>query len=132
MSDDLESVLVAYLEANPGVSALVAGRIYPQRLPPRVTLPAIRYQRISTRPEVAQTGPSNLGRVRVQLTVHAATYAGAAAVVTALRRALDGTKGLFGAGTSCFVINDLAGVEDESGQFVRYVDIEPWCREAVE
>lgn len=132
MTESLETALVRYLEANPGVNALVAGRIYPLQLPERVTLPAIRYQRVSTSPVVAHTGFSELERARVQLSVHAATYEEAAGVVRALRRALDGKGELFGTGTSCFVINDVADFEEASGQYVRHVDIEPWHHDSLD
>lgn len=122
----LETGLVAILEADAGVGALVSARIYPLELPERVTLPAIRYQRISTSPEAAHTGDSGLARARLQLTVHAATYASAAAVAEALRAALHGKKGLFGAGSASFVANDVSDREETSGQYVRHVDIEVW------
>ncbi len=131
MSGCVEADLVRYLEANAGVSALVGDRIYPLMIPERATLPAIRYQGISMGSEVAHTGPSGLARHRIQLTVHAATYAIAQAVATALRRALDGKKGMFGAGSSCLVANDVPAYEEESGQYLRHVDVEPWYREDV-
>lgn len=131
----VEEDLVRVLLVNAGVSALVGGpdgaRIYALTLPQRVTLPAIRYQVISTSPEVAHTGPSGLQRNRVQLTVHAGSYVSAQAVAGALRRALDGKKGLFGPGTCCFVTNDLADYDVDSRQFMRHVDVEPWHREDV-
>lgn len=124
-----EEDLVRYLEANPGVSALVGTRVYPMRLPERVTLPAIRYQSISMTSEVAHTGPSNLRHYRIQLSIHASTYSSAQAVAAALYTAFDGKKSLFGPGTSCFVINDVSDFEDESGQYIRHVDVEPWHKE---
>ncbi len=127
----VEEDLVRVLQVNAGVSALVSERIYALSLPQRVTLPAIRYQVISTSPEVAHNGPSGLQRNRIQLTVHAATYASAQAVAGALRRALDGRKGLFGPGTCCFVTNDLADYDVDSRHFMRHVDVEPWHREEV-
>lgn len=125
----MEADLLAVLEANVGVSALVGARIYPMILPQRVTLPAIRYQVISTIPQPTHNGASGLRQYRIQLSVHAATYSAAQAVAEALHAALDGKKAIFGSGTSCTVANDVPGYEEESGQYVRHVDVEPWWRE---
>lgn len=123
----VEADLVAYLAVNAGVSALVGSRIYPLRLPERMTLPALRYQIITTLPRVAHTGDSELRQYRIQLSAHASTYAGAQAVAAALFTALHGKKAIFGAGTSCTVINDVPAYEEESGTWVRHVDVEPWA-----
>jgi hypothetical protein len=122
----LESELVQYLTANPGLAALVGTRIYPLRFPQRVTLPAIRYQVISTIGQVAHTGPSGLRMYRVQLTAAAATYDAAAQAAAALWLACDGRKGLLGPGSSATVVNDLPDDEPESGVFFRHVDVELW------
>jgi hypothetical protein len=115
-----------YLRVQPGVAALVGTRIYPLRFPQRVTLPAIRYQIISTIGQVAHTGPSGLRMYRVQLSAAAATYEGAAQVAEALWLACDGRKGLLGPGSSATVVNDLADDEPESGTYFRHVDAEIW------
>lgn len=125
----MESDLLAVLEGNAGVSALVGARIYPLILPQRVTLPAIRYQVISTLPQPTHNGASGLRQYRIQLSVHAATYSAAQAVAEALHTALDGKKAVFGSGTSCTVANDVPGYDEESGQYMRHVDVEPWWRE---
>lgn len=125
----MESDLLAVLEGNAGVSALVGARIYPLILPQRVTLPAIRYQVISTIPQPTHNGASGLRQYRIQLSVHAATYSAAQAVAEALHTALDAKKAVFGSGTSCTVANDVPGYDEESGQYMRHVDVEPWWRE---
>ncbi len=125
----MEADLLAVLEANAGVSALVGARIYPMVLPQRVTLPAIRYQVISTIPQPTHNGPSGLRQYRLQLSVHAATYSSAQAVAEALYTALDGKKAIFGSGTSCTVVNDVSDYEETSGQYMRHVDVQPWWKE---
>lgn len=125
----MEEDLVAVLAANVGVSALVGARIYPLILPQRVTLPAIRYQVISTIPQPTHNGASGLRQYRIQLSVHATTYSSAQAVAEALYTALDAKKAVFGSGTSCTVVNDVPDYDEESGQYMRHVDVAPWWRE---
>lgn len=46
------SDLVEHLRNHPGLSALVADRIYPRRMPDDATLPCLVYNRISTVPDI--------------------------------------------------------------------------------
>lgn len=87
---DIEAVLYAKLIADSGLSALIGTRVYPNVIPQNATLPAIAYQRISTRQTVSHSGPSNLYRPRFQFTAVSTTYANVKAVAGALRDALNG------------------------------------------
>lgn len=107
------------------MSALVGSRIYPLRLPERPTLPAIRYQRISTDPADSHSGSSGLEHVRVQLGVHAATYASAEAVAAAIKTALDAV-GSAGPGQASFVVNDTDLDVEQTEGVLRIVDVMVW------
>jgi hypothetical protein len=93
----LEVGLYAHLTGDAGVSALVAGRVYPLLLPQSPTLPALVYQRISTNPLGAtHDGANHMTRVRMQIRCHGATLLAAKQVADAVRGALDGFAGTMG------------------------------------
>lgn len=125
MSESLEAQMVRFL-ACMTVGAQVGTRIYPLALPQRVTLPAIRYQRIDTPAEVSHGSAAGLEHPRLQFTIHASSYAEAEEIAFALKRALQGRRGLFGEGSAAFVVNDLPDFEGETGQYLRHVDVIVW------
>jgi len=87
---------VVALLGQPGVSALLAGRVYPVRLPADPVLPAVAYQLITeTRPRLAR-GRAGLVRSLLQLSVVGQDYDQAHAVVAAIRQAIDRARGPFG------------------------------------
>lgn len=92
----VEEALHDYLSTHPGLSALIAGRIYPLVLPQKPTLPAITYQRISGLRVRSHQGPSGLASPRFQFDAWADSYASARTVADELRRALDGFRGMMG------------------------------------
>ena len=89
----IEEALVALLEADAGVSALVGNRIYPIVIPDGASLPAIAYQRISGPRAETMDGPSGLAWPRFQITSVAETVSEAIALANAVRHALDGYSG---------------------------------------
>jgi hypothetical protein len=89
---DIEAAVYAVLTGDVTLSALVGGRVYPQPIPQEAALPAVAYQRISTRRVRSHSGPSGLARPRVQVTASANSYAQAKAVAAAVRGALDGLR----------------------------------------
>jgi len=109
--------LVAYLQAMPAIAALVGTRIYPLVIPQRDTLPALRYQRIDTPRERSHSGSSHLAHPRIQLSVHALTYAETEAIATVLRTVLDGTAGVPRAG-ACAIVNEVDDYDPDSNGFL--------------
>ena len=94
----IEEGLAAFLVANAAVNAIVAGRVYPNKLPQTVTLPALTYQRIDT-PRVHShdtSGATGTAHPRIQFDCWAASYANAKGLADALRGALNGYKGTMG------------------------------------
>ena len=69
---EIEEAVYSRLTATGAVTALVgsgsAARIYPNKIPQEATLPAVAYQRVSTRRVKAHAAPTGLARVRVQVT----------------------------------------------------------------
>lgn len=93
----LETGIFAQLQADAGVGALAGDRIYPILMPQESTLPAITYQRISTRDSYAHDGVQCLSKVRMQFDCYAETLLAAEAVAAAVRASLDGQRATWGA-----------------------------------
>lgn len=109
----IEEALRAILIGNAGVSALVAGRVYPVVMPQGAALPAVAYQRISANRQHNLAGPGGLTRVRFQLTNIASTYSSMKALANAVRVAVDGYRG-----TVSGVFVQAALSEGEREQFI--------------
>ena len=87
---ELEEAVYAILVGDAGVTALVEARVYPQKIPQDVGLPAVAYLRVSKRRVKSHSGPSGLARVRMQVNCTAGSYAVAKTVTAAIGLALDG------------------------------------------
>lgn len=122
----VETELVLTVLGTSGVAALIGARLYPLTRPQGVTLPAVRYQRISTVADAAHDGATGLAQCRFQFSIHASSYASAAAVAQALRRALHGQRGTVGPGSSTLVAGDLDDYEPTTQEYLRHVDVMVW------
>lgn len=94
----LEAGLVSLLTADGGLSALIAGRIYPATAPENPTYPYLIYQVVSSRPEYALDG-SQCGWKRIQFDVWGQSYSDCRNTLKALRNALDTYSGALVDGT---------------------------------
>lgn len=125
---DLESVLYTYLTGYAGLVALVGTRVYPVQLPQEATLPALTYQRISGPRTHTQNGVSILARPRIQVDCWASSYAGAKAVATQVRLALDGHKAA-GEVWASVLDNDIDDLDAETGRYRVIMDVLFWYQE---
>lgn len=94
----IEQGLYHFLTNTAGITALVSTRIYPNKLPQTVTLPAITYQRIST-PRIHThdtSGKTGTAHPRFQFDAWGTSYASCKAVADAIRAALNGYRGTMG------------------------------------
>lgn len=109
----IDEALGYFFKNTAGISALVSDRVYINRLPQTVTLPAITYQRISTPRVLAHdtSGATGTAYPRFQVDAWATTYASAKAITDAVRAALNGYKGTMGSGGAVTVQGAL--VQDE-------------------
>lgn len=109
-----EEALVARLQVDAGVLALVSTRIYPLITPQDVSMPAIAYQRISNVIDRTHSGFATRSVTRFQLTCQASSYAGAKALAVAVRRALESWVGAASdpAVMASFVDNESDGYGD--------------------
>lgn len=115
----LFKALVDELENDAGVGALAGDRIYPQRFPSGLTLPAIRYSQISQGRVYAHTGYSNLSHPRMQIEAAAETYGEARQLADAIIAALDLNTGTWGDDalpvSDCKLIDERDFVDEETG-----------------
>jgi hypothetical protein len=90
----LHEALFDYLS---GAGTTAGNRIYPQQLPLGVTLPAIRYAKVSDPSEATMTGPSTLRHPRYQFDCFADgddAYNDATTLANEVQSLLDGYSGL--------------------------------------
>jgi len=110
----IEDGLIHHLGNDAGVTALVAqDRIFHLRLPQTVAMPAITLQRItSPRLQAHDEGSGGLAYPRIQIDCWGSTYASAKAVSDAVRAAIKGFRGTFGAGMNTVTVGACL-MEDE-------------------
>ena len=134
----LEEAIARHLRAHAGLTALIAGRVYPVRLPPYATLPAVTYQRVGGRRYLAMGAPSGMAEARMQFDAWSGPdrterepFAQVQSVAEQLRLALHGLSGHvqgleIGAVT---VLNELSLYEE--GFYRVSMDAQVWYREAI-
>lgn len=113
----VEEAVRTKLTATSAVTTLISTRIYPLYLPPDTTLPAVAYERVSTRRSYAHNGQQAPVTARLQFDAIATTLASAMAVGDAIRGALSGYTGT-SAGVkiaSCLLANELSQDEKDTG-----------------
>lgn len=118
----VEQALIAILGA---ADTSMEGRFYPDTLPQPVTLPAGRYQRITTPRVRSLSGPSGLAMPRIQIDLYATTRLAVDALAAEVRAALDGFTGL-AAGIlieQCSIDNDQSTYEPTSQRYKRILDV---------
>ena len=121
--------LVSALENAAAVSALVGARIYPLTLPQGVTLPAIRYQLISSPLDASHSGATALEHPRIQFSVYASTHLTASRVSRAVSNALHAKEI---AGGPSFVDLGPEDYDPETELFIRHLDVTIWREDADE
>lgn len=107
-----EAALRSILLADAGVAALVGTRVYRNKLPEKVSYPAIRYQLISKPWAEHRTleGPADYVKPRFQIDCWATEPDGELTLAQAVFRALEGYHGMIGS-----LRIDPIEVEDEAG-----------------
>lgn len=92
----IEVGLVAHLEADAAVAALVVARIYPVLLPQNVTYPAISYERVNTDRRYSFDGPSIHIWPFFRIHCWSQSYLQAKSLGEAVRKSLNGFTGTMG------------------------------------
>jgi hypothetical protein len=95
---DIEEAIYSHLTSDTSVYLLVGTRVYPLSIPQDIALPAVAYQRVSGPRDVAHDGALGYAHGRFQITCQAETYEGAKDLKTAIRRCMEGFRGMMGGG----------------------------------
>jgi hypothetical protein len=108
-------LLQRYLADDATIADLVGTRIYPVRLPQKVTFPAVSYQRISGVRIGHLHGVASAADPRYQIDAWAQTQSAALELGAALRRRLEGFTGTWddGAGSPSLEVFVQVRFEDE-------------------
>ncbi|MCX6023000.1 MAG: DUF3168 domain-containing protein [Chloroflexi bacterium] len=129
----IEEGIAARMTGFSGLSALVAARVYPVRLPQGATLPAVTYQRVSGQRTHTVGGRSNLARHRYQMSCWADSHKVAAAVAEQVRLCWDGFVGVIGTSpglsVQALVDNDQDMDDPETQTYHIPVDVLIWYEE---
>ena len=110
--------MIAWLNAQPAISAIIPSRLYAERLPQKPTLPAMTYSLISAVRVRDLSGPAYKSRSRVSFSCWATTQQGAYELARALRRTLDpfyGTSWADVVVSSVSIDNEFSFFEEEAG-----------------
>ena len=124
----------ARLLAVPVVTDQVGTRIYALRLPLNAVMPALTFQRISTRQFGSHAAGASLAASRWQFTGWGTSYNSANDVAEAARVALDGWKDPI-AGIDRVQAGIVAGqgeqFDTESERYMAFVDVFLWASQTV-
>lgn len=125
--------LYTHLQSRPPLTALVADRVYPRKMPRSPAFPLVLYTRISTRRSVTHSGPDGLAEPRMQFDVYAQNPDSADAVAEQLRLAIHGFRGSMGdlAVGSALVVNEQDADDPETGLYRRILDAQITHAEAI-
>lgn len=127
----IEAALFGHLTTEAGLAGLVGSRVYPVQLVQGATLPAVTYQRISTRPVThrGSTAPT-FSRPRFQFDCWAGSYDEALALRGALRAAM-GTLAQAGPPRIDVALmqDDRDGIEATPGRWLASLDYFIWHEE---
>lgn len=122
-----EKVTYTLLSNDSGVAALIAGRIYPGRLPQNTTMPALSYELVSSVDVLPITAVAGgvLLRSRVQVTGFAKNYSDLKTLLEAARKALLFQSGVIAGVRVIGITRELIGPdlrEDDLGLYLQSVD----------
>ena len=122
-----EKVIFTLLTQDAGLTALVAGRIYPSRVPQNTVMPAIAYEVVSgieITPISASAG-YQVVNTRVQVTCMAQKYSDVKDVIEAARLACIYKSGTIGGVKVLSVLRDSVGPDsraDDLALFMQSID----------
>ena len=114
----IETGLVALLNADPTLTGLIAGRIYPVTLPADLALyPSLTYQNVaSSKPEFTLDGYVS-GYARIQIDAYGPSYLACRQALAAVSAILQGYQGTLSDGTRvvwAFRSNQIDRFENDS------------------
>ena len=84
-----DRIVYNILSNNAALTALIATRLNPVRIPQESSFPSVSYQLISQIPTPTKSGHSHLEFARVQVNAYATSLASAQSVASAIRNAFE-------------------------------------------
>jgi hypothetical protein len=128
---ELNDALFSYLSTHAGLLALVSTRIYPDKLPDKITIPAIAFQLISEEEtETFRQPTTDLLAGTYSFAVWASTRAAANAVGKQIRAAFKNFSGIMGGagGVLISAVRKVSRITDvdltREGAVISYKDIQ--------
>lgn len=138
VADEIEKALFTALVLNPAVSALVSSRIYPNKIPQKVRMPALAYQQNGGKRDHTMSGPIGMVNSVFDISCESESYSGARALAKAVRQCLDGYKGTVGTVEigAVFLIDEydvpsVAAGTDVLTRYAKNLTFVVWFKEAV-
>ncbi len=125
----LEENLFTLVTGNVGVAAVISTRMYPEALPQKPTLPAVRYSLVSAIPVNTHDKAGGLVQATVQLDACATTYAAARSLANTVKTAIDGYFSRSGMIRSVLRENENPAWDDDTGQKIVSIDYTVFYRE---
>ncbi len=119
--------LFAYLSSDPGVSALVGTRIYPERLPQEPTYPCLLYLRVDITPDYSQDGEDETHNGRWQISAFAKTYSDSQSLVSVVRQAMRGWQAV--SGCPAYFLNQQPIPQPQTQVYQQALDFDLYWRE---
>lgn len=117
----IEETIYGRMASWAGLAALVRDRIYPVKLPQKVTLPAVAYRRAATAREVLDGADPGIARVKFEVCACAGTWLEARQVAQQVRLALerwwDDANGV----QDSYIIDEYEDYDFEAQAFLRVV-----------
>jgi len=110
-----EKLIADRLQADPAVSAILAGRVYPVIAPASAAIPFATWRRAAVQREQTLSGPMRMPTVTLAIDLYAETYGAVRELADACRECLDGFGGQVG--NSTYV--RLVSLQNESDGFVQ-------------
>lgn len=122
----LGPVIYSLLSADPGVSGLVADRIFPEVLPQEPTLPAVVYTVVDDVPVHSLQGcTAGTSNARVQIDTYAKTYVTAQTVAEAIAAAL---QSYVGPDATAMLLSRRDEYEDDPAEYRVSLDFSMWTK----
>lgn len=131
MTLSIEAAIFTILTTNAALADLVGDRVYPTRMPQRLTLPCVTYSRISVTRTHTHDQAGGLAAPTFQFTAYAETPDEAIEVINAVRWALDGYVGTQESTKIYAALSEgeRALYETDSQLFAQALDIRIWHKE---
>lgn len=127
-------VVLALLQASPGLTALVGPRIFPDQMDDPPVYPSVTFQKMGGYGKRGSVKNPGLQRASMQVSTWSQSRAEAVRIAAEVRRALDRKRKIVVAGVrldDCFYVSDIDLVDPDTGVCFNHMDFQIHYRENV-